>query len=89
MARTFKCDVPGCGNKRLRWQRLCDTCFAALPGDIRTGIKEHFQARRFPQHRHECRRAKEYLAQRAERHAHHHPTPEETFASTERLLGER
>ena len=89
MARSYKCDVPGYTRTRLRWQRICDTCFAALPGDIRTGIMEHFRGRRYRQHRQECRRAKEFLARRAERQSHHHPSPEQCFANSERLLGER
>lgn len=40
------CDVPGCGGSRLRRQRLCNRCFARLPGELRVGIIEAKRQRR-------------------------------------------
>lgn len=40
MKQQLRCDVPHCGQPRLRWQRLCDRCFRRLPGEIRVGIAE-------------------------------------------------
>ena len=88
MARAHICDVPGCGRPRHRWQRLCDGCFSRLPGDIRTGIKEAFQQRRFRDHRQFKQRAAEHLAGIAPHHPHH-VSPEQAFANSQRLLGER
>ncbi|SFG09093.1 hypothetical protein SAMN05518801_10772 [Novosphingobium sp. CF614] len=62
MARHYPCDVPGCTRTRRRWQRLCDRCWSALPGDIRTGIKEAHQSGRKAQWRQERNRAAEFLA---------------------------
>jgi hypothetical protein len=61
MARAHHCDVPGCTRLRKRWQRLCELCFAALPGDIRTGIIGAHQAGRKADWRRERRRAAEHL----------------------------
>ncbi|MES2042567.1 MAG: hypothetical protein V4475_01760 [Pseudomonadota bacterium] len=41
------CDVPGCGCTRPRRFRLCDRCFARLPGEYRVGIAEAHHQRRF------------------------------------------
>ncbi|MFA6125049.1 MAG: hypothetical protein WCS75_01385 [Sphingomonas sp.] len=44
--RVHRCDVPGCGTERTRWQRLCTRCFTRLPGEMRTGIIDaHHQHR--------------------------------------------
>ncbi len=63
-ARRHRCDVPGCGRTRLRWQRLCEVCWKALPGDIRTGLTEAFRQGRYADHRKEVRRAREFFADR-------------------------
>lgn len=68
------CDVPGCGMARKRWQRLCERCWCALPHDIRTGILEAWRQHRRAEHRRECKRAGEFFAERARRHA---PPPAE------------
>lgn len=89
MARQHICDVPGCDNARLRWQRLCTSCFSQLPGDIRTGISEHHRHHRRREHRAECKRAREHLDRTAARMAAHHPvSSQQAFDNTQRLLGE-
>jgi hypothetical protein len=91
MAKAHLCDVPGCGRSRKRWQRLCERCFAALPGDIRTAIREHHQAGRKADWRRERKRAAEHLARLLT--AHPEParrvSPERAYELQERLLGER
>lgn len=87
MARAHHCDVPGCTRLRKRWQRLCEKCFAALPGDIRTGIIGAHQAGRKADWRRERRRAAEHIANTAA--ARPPITPERAFELNERLLGER
>lgn len=62
MARPHRCDVPGCTRTRRRWQRLCERCWAALPGDIRTAILESHKDGRKADWRRECRRAAEHMA---------------------------
>jgi hypothetical protein len=49
--RRHRCDVPGCGRDRDRWQRLCIRCFRALPAQIRTGIIQSFKRHDMPAHR--------------------------------------
>jgi hypothetical protein len=60
--RQHTCDVPGCGATRLRWQRLCDSCWRRLPGDIRTEVTEAFRQGRWSDHRASKRRAAEFIA---------------------------
>jgi hypothetical protein len=90
MAKAHHCDVPGCTRLRKRWQRLCEACFAALPGDIRTGIIGAHQAGRKSDWRRERRRAAEHIASNfpppARRPA---VTPQRAFELNQRLLGER
>lgn len=45
----FLCPVPGCGCVRKRWQAVCRTCWARLPGDIRTAMLEARAGQRFAQ----------------------------------------
>lgn len=93
MARPHPCDVPGCTHTRRRWQRLCEWCFAALPGDIRTAIREHKKAGRKAAWRAECKRAAEHLAPilnptvRVER-SRNTAAEREAYARQQRLLGE-
>jgi len=87
MARAHHCDVPGCTHLRKRWQRLCESCFSALPGDIRTGIIGAYQAGRKADWRRERRRAAEHIAATTASRA---PiSPERAFEINQRLLGER
>lgn len=86
--RTYTCDVPGCTHGRKRWQRLCDACFRALPGDIRFGITDAFRCRDMPRHRRECRRAGEFFKANP-RTAPRAIGPAQAYANTQRLLGER
>lgn len=92
MAKPHRCDVPGCQRTRRRWQRLCERCYAALPGDIRTGIIDAHRANRRAEWKRQCRRAADHLglpgtvttpATRAT------ISPEEAFARAQNLLGER
>lgn len=89
MARAHLCDVPNCGRSRKRWQRLCERCFAALPGDIRTGLAEAYQTGRKADWRAERRRAVAHLA--ATERAPRAPTvtPKRAYELQQRLLGER
>lgn len=86
MARAHLCDVPGCGRSRKRWQRLCDRCFAALPGDLRTAIAEAHYAQDKPRWRAARRAAASALASVEQRRAT--VTPQQAFENTRRLLGE-
>ncbi|WP_156370009.1 hypothetical protein [Novosphingobium sp. Leaf2] len=86
MPKAHLCDVPGCNTTRKRWQRLCEKHFAALPGDIRTGIIGAHAAGRKADHRRECRRAAAHLSAAAGQAT---VTPERAFELSQRLLGER
>lgn len=88
-ARRHICDVPGCGLERKRWQRICDRCFGALPGDIRTGIITAHKEGRKPDWRRWKRKAGEVLAARPSRPPTHAIDPATAYANTARLLGER
>lgn len=90
MARAHHCDVPGCTHLRKRWQRLCETCFASLPGDIRTAIIRAHQAGRKADWRRERRRAAAHIAASIAAPATRPAiTPERAFELNQRLLGER
>lgn len=90
MAKPHRCDVPGCTHTRRRWQRLCERCFTALPGDIRTAIIQAHQAGRKADWRRERRRAADHIT-----HLLSAPpsrprvSPQQAFADQQRLLGER
>ncbi|GGZ02471.1 hypothetical protein ACFSTD_09640 [Novosphingobium colocasiae] len=89
MPRAHLCDVPGCGRSRKRWQRLCDPCFKALPGDIRTALADAFKAGRGPEWRRQRRRARQHLDDLHAGSATHRATsPEAAYAAQARLLGE-
>lgn len=90
MAKPHRCDVPGCTNTRRRWQRLCERCFGALPGDIRTGIIGAHQAGRKPEWRQQCKRAAQHLSHLLNGAAPApRVSPQQAFADQQRLLGER
>ena len=90
MARAHLCDVPGCGRSRKRWQRLCERCFATLPGDIRTGIASAWRARRKADWRAERRRAAAHLADvLAAPRRRPVVSPQRAYELHQRLLGER
>lgn len=86
MKRRHRCDVPGCDRERHRWQRLCTTCFAALPGDIRFAILDCWKRHDRAEHARACRRARDFLAEPIH---HWRPTPEQFAARTAAQLGER
>lgn len=88
MARAHLCDVPGCGRSRKRWQRLCERCFAALPGDIRTAIKNHHQAGRKADWRRERKRAAQHIAPILNPTTKPGVSPQQAYAAQARLLGE-
>jgi hypothetical protein len=91
MSRIHRCDVPGCTRTRASWQRLCTTCYAALPGDLRNRIIETRRHGRNPDWRAACKKAARFLAQlnRPPRlPARHRVTPQQSFAQQQRLLGE-
>jgi hypothetical protein len=95
MKRPPLCDVPGCANPRRRWQRLCECCWRALPGDIRSAILDAHHQRRRADHRRACRRAADHLAARPASPAPIaiFPPPrlssEQAYDLTQRQLGER
>lgn len=93
MKRPPVCDVPGCGNHRRRWQRICEICWRTLPGDIRTGILEAHRQHRRADHRRECRRAADHIADQRARPAASAQQPglsaEQAFSLIQRQLGER
>lgn len=94
MKRRPVCDVPGCGNHRRRWQRLCENCWRALPGDIRTGILDAHNQHRRADHRRECRRAADHLAALKTHEPASLPprsslSAEQAFTLIQRQLGER
>lgn len=83
MTRRRPCD--GCGANRKRWQRLCDTCFAALPGDVRTGLIAAHRERRMADWRAFVRRARALLTSGLPPRT----SAEATYARTNAMLGER
>ena len=96
MSKTHVCDVPGCGGTRRKWQRLCDRCFAALPGDIRSGILDAHRQRKRPEHRRQCKRAAAHLGLNRPAEAVPAPaaianrvSPERSYELQQRMLGER
>ena len=96
MTKPHRCDVPGCHHTRRRWQRLCDRCFAALPGEIRTGIINAHQAGRKADWRRERQRAAQHLAPLLNPNPltlglpnRPRVSPQQAFAHQQRLLGER
>ena len=90
MARAHLCDVPGCGRSRKRWQRLCEPCFAALPGDIRTAIIDAHNTGRKADWRRERKRAADHLSNHVPAHPAHsrRVSPERAYELQQRLLGE-
>jgi predicted amidophosphoribosyltransferase len=58
--RSHLCDV--CGEPRLGWQRLCDTCFRALPSYLRNAVLTHWRLGDKPAWRKAKKAAKEHLA---------------------------
>lgn len=87
--RRHVCDTPGCGLTRKRWQRLCERCFATLPGDIRTGLITAHKEGRKPDWRRWKRKAGEALAARIAGRTGPAIDPATAYANTARLLGER
>lgn len=92
MSRIHRCDVPGCTRTRASWQRLCTTCYAALPNDIRNRIIESRRHGRNPDWRAACKKAARHLAQIARPASpalRPRVTPQQAFANQQRLLGEQ
>ena len=67
--RRYICDVPGCEHERKRWQRLCHTCFRALPGDVSQRIRNTFRFGAKAEHREACRFARLFLDEKQAREA--------------------
>lgn len=86
--RQHICDVPGCTHTRQRWQRICITCYPALPREIRNNLIRAHAERRMADWRAWKRKAGEvFAARRRDR-----PTsisPQSAFAMQARMLGER
>ena len=90
MPRKHICDVPGCDHTRARWQRLCNRCFKALPGDIRDAITRCWKLNYKPEHRAACKRAGEHMRlDQGEVPAPGHITPQDAYERQQRLLGEK
>lgn len=98
MKRRHVCDVPGCSHERKRWQRLCDGCYFALPGSVRTEIIDAHRQGRRKDWRRACRHAGELFAVPAAPTAllparppfrPSRLTAEQAFENHQRLLGER
>lgn len=92
MSRQHICDVPGCGQTRLRKQRICDRCFRRLPGEIRLGIKEAHHQRRWADHTALKRRAAAFLnlpGSRPTTPATPTVSPQRAYELQARMLGER
>lgn len=89
MTRASICDVPGCGAVRRRRHRLCDRCFAKLPGEIRVAISEGHHQRRWPAWRDACRRAADFLNLSRAAPARPATSPQRAYELQARLLGER
>jgi len=92
--RNHLCDT-GCGRDRLRWQRICETCFSRLPGDIKHGIIDCFKCGAFKEWRAWKKRAREYLATANPQSPLHDSapprgpiTPEQAYALNQRRMGE-
>jgi hypothetical protein len=84
--RRHICDVPGCGAPRERWQRICERCYRALPGAIRTGLIDAWRLGRKPAWRTFRKQAGEHMrALELSRQS----APREAYERQQRLLGER
>lgn len=93
MSRRRICAVPGCTSETgAHWKALCRPCFRALPSDLREEITRVRRYSDLPKnerdrrYRKAQREAETFMAQRRAEQAQ---APTETFARTERLLGER
>ncbi len=60
MARRHPCDT--CGKDRKRWQRLCGSCYGALPHPVRTALIEAWRLNERAAWRGWVRQAKAILA---------------------------
>ena len=93
MKRRLTCDVPHCGQPRLRWQRLCEGCYRKLPGEIRVGIATAKHEHRTKDWNALRRRAAEFLNIRPAIAALDAALPrlsaERVFELHQRMLGER
>lgn len=86
MSRRRPCD--GCGADRKRWQRLCDTCYAQLPGNVRTGLVTAHRQKRMADWRRWVAQAKQLL--RASTAGHPGTiSPSAAYERNMALLGER
>lgn len=83
--RSARCDA--CDAPRKRWQRLCETCFAALPRDLRYRLLDAWRCGRQREWRQARREARAHIAERAA--ARPDTSPEAAYARHQRLLGEK
>lgn len=58
------CDLPGCNRGRRRKQRLCESHYRALPGDLRSAIIDTHDRCRFAAWEAAIRRAADWLDER-------------------------
>lgn len=65
--RRHRCDIPGCGRDRWRWQRICNDCFGRLSPHIRSPLLQSWTGKPTRQYREWLRRAADYLAGRPAR----------------------
>jgi hypothetical protein len=91
--RRLTCDVTGCGAPRPRGHRICASCFARLPGNIRVGIIEAYHQRRTKDWQQLRRQAAEFLGikplARVIAAEANRISPQRAFELQARLLGER
>jgi hypothetical protein len=90
MARARPCDC--CGGQRLKWQRLCASCWRVLPSTIRSPLIAAWKRGDKPEWRRQRKAAREFLTDRA--HAHVRAcsattSAEQAYARTAAMLGER
>ena len=88
MTRRHICDVPGCQHTRMRWQRICGTCYGKLSIAIRNNLIAAHRKKRMKDWRHWKQQAGSFLERE-------HPCERRTVSATQsfemqqRLLGER
>lgn len=85
MSRAHNCD--GCGDVRLTWKRLCDSCFKALPGPIRSRLINAHRRGDMRTWRHACTAARAHL--RTPAAPAPSTSPQTAYALTQAITGDR
>lgn len=90
MARARPCDC--CGQQRLKWQRLCATCWNLLPSTLRSPLLAAWKRGDKPAWRVARKAAQAFHADQANAHVRacsSTMTPEQAYARTAAMFGER